>query len=352
MRVVQKGKFGKSMQIKVIRTLEEMNSLQGEWNALVKQGASDVPFLRHEYLSTWWQTLGGGEWSEAELFVVTGRLPDGSLCGIAPLFYSRNRSGEPALLLLGSIEISDYLDLIVPSQHISTFLDALFSYLAGVNSPPWKVLDLYNIIDSSPIPPALQEAAMRHGWTYTQEPLQHCPYIPIPGDWEAYLASIDKKQRHEIRRKIRRAESGFKPTRWYIVQDEAEISSGVEDFMDMMAQDQAKDHFLSEAMRDQFRLSAMAAFRAGYLQLAFLEIGGEKAAGYLNFDYDNNLWIYNSALNFTYWDYSPGWVLLGYLLEWANENKRKHFDFMRGDEDYKYRFGAIDRRVERIIIRR
>ncbi len=135
------------MQINVIRTFEEMNSLQGEWNALVKQGASDVPFLRHEYLSTWWQTLGGGEWTEADLFVVTGRLADGSLAGIAPLFFSRNRSGEPALLLLGCIEISDYLDLIVPTQHISTFVNDLFTYLAGVNSPAWKVLDWYNFIE-------------------------------------------------------------------------------------------------------------------------------------------------------------------------------------------------------------
>ncbi len=182
--------------------------------------------------------------------------------------------------------------------------------------------------------------------------MQHCPYIPIPGDWETYLASIDKKQRHEIRRKMRRAESEFEPTHWYIVQDEAGIVNGIEDFMSMMAQDPAKNNFLTEAMRTQFRRSALGAFRAGWLQLSFLEIGGEKAAGYLNFDYNNNLWIYNSALNFAYREYSPGWVLLGYLLQWANENKRQHFDFMRGDEDYKYRFGAVDRRVERVIIRR
>jgi CelD/BcsL family acetyltransferase involved in cellulose biosynthesis len=340
------------MQINVIRSLEEMNSLQGEWNALVKQGASDVPFLRHEYLSTWWQTLGGGEWSRAELYIPTGRLADGSLAGIAPLFFSPNRAGENALLLLGSIEISDYLDLIVSPQHISTFVSDLFTHLASSDAPAWSVLDWYNILDSSASLPVLQEAASRHGWTYTQEPLQHCPYIPVPGDWEAYLASIDKKQRHEIRRKMRRLESEFEPASWYIVQDEAGIVSGIEDFMSMMAQDPAKNRFLTEAMRTQFRLSTLAAFRAGWLQLAFLEIGGEKAAGYLNFDYKNKLWIYNSALNFAYREYSPGWVLLGYLLQWANENKRLHFDFMRGDEDYKYRFGAIDRRVERVVIRR
>jgi CelD/BcsL family acetyltransferase involved in cellulose biosynthesis len=51
-------------------------------------------------------------------------------------------------------------------------------------------------------------------------------------------------------------------------------------------------------------------------------------------------------------DYSPGWVLLGYLLRWANENHYKEFDFMRGDEEYKYRFGAVDRYVMRAVVHR
>jgi CelD/BcsL family acetyltransferase involved in cellulose biosynthesis len=329
-----------------------MDSLQKEWNALLKNSASDVPFLRHEYMTTWWQTLGGGEWSEAELHLVTGRLADGSLAGIAPLFFSQNREGEPALLLLGCIEISDYLDLIVPAEQLSPFVEALFTHLDGPQAPAWSLLDWYNFIDGSPTLAVLQAAAARRGWAYTQEPLQHCPYIPLPGDWETYLASIDKKQRHEIRRKMRRAESEFEPTRWYIVQDEACVESGIEDFMNLMAQDAEKKRFLTEAMRRQFRASALVAFRSGWLQLSFLEIGGEKAAGYLNFDYNNRLWIYNSALNFALREYSPGWVLLGYLLQWANENQRERFDFMRGDEDYKYRFGAVDRRVERVTIRR
>jgi CelD/BcsL family acetyltransferase involved in cellulose biosynthesis len=340
------------MEINIIQTSQAMDSLQEEWNALLKNSASDVPFLRHEYMSTWWQTLGGGEWTEADLHLVTGRLADGSLAGIAPLFFSQNREGEPAMLLLGCIEISDYLDLVAPAEQLSPFVEALFDHLAGPEAPAWKVLDWYNFIDSSPTLSVLQEAAARRNWAYTLEALQHCPYIPLPGDWETYLASIDKKQRHEIRRKMRRAENEFAETSWRIVGDEAGVESGIEDFMSMMAQDPDKNRFLTEAMRRQFRASALAAFRNGWLQLSFLEIGGEKAAGYLNFDYNNRLWIYNSALNFAYREYSPGWVLLGYLLQWANEHKRERFDFMRGDEDYKYRFGAVDRRVERVIIRR
>jgi len=119
-----------------------------------------------------------------------------------------------------------------------------------------------------------------------------------------------------------------------------------------MAQDPEKEHFLTEAMRTQMRLAVHAAFEAGWLQLAFLDVDGEKAAGYLNFDYHGHIWVYNSGLNFKFRELSPGWVLLGYLLQWANEQQRAAFDFMRGDEEYKYRFGAIDRYVYRATVRR
>jgi CelD/BcsL family acetyltransferase involved in cellulose biosynthesis len=338
------------MQFELIRNLAQMNALAVEWNELLAGSASHVPFLRNEYLSTWWQTLGGGEWSQGELCIVTARL-DGQLAGIAPLFFTTNREGEPALMLLGCIEISDYLDFIAPAQTLQPFVDGLFDTLDGLDTPAWRALDLWNFQSTSPTLPAMETAAVRKGWRYAPELLQHCPYIPLPGDWETYLAGIDKKQRHEIRRKIRRLEGEY-PTRWYIVEDEASLESELEAFMDMMAQDLAKRKFLTDAMRVQFRTSMSAAYRAGWLQLAFLDIGGEKAAGYINFDYLNSIWVYNSAINFKFREQSPGWVLLGYLLQWANEHQRELFDFMRGDEDYKYRFGGVDRRVVRAVIRR
>mgnify|MGYP001149373545 FL=1 len=348
------------MNIEIIQELGKLNALENEWNQLHQESASAVPFLRHEYLAAWWQTLGGGEWARGELYVVTSRREDGGLAGIAPLFRTQNRDGLPALMLLGSIEISDYLDLIARPDDLPAFVEALLDHLGGPEAPDWQVLDWYNLLDSSPTLPLLSAAASGRGWTVTQEPLQHCPYIALPGDWEKYLAEqVDKKQRHEIRRKMRRIEElnarsdpAHQPVRWYIVQDEAALEAEIGAFLDLMANDPEKASFLSEAMRRQMHSAVHAAFRAGWVQLSFLEVNGEKAAGYLNFDYDNHIWVYNSGLDFRFREYSPGWVLLGYLLQWANENGRGIFDFMRGDEDYKYKFGAIDRRVVRVVVRR
>lgn len=320
--------------------------LHDEWNALLEESASHVPFLRYEYLTTWWQTRGGGEWPDATLALVTAR-EDGRLIGAAPLFRAE-QDGRPLLLNVGAIEISDYLDLLARPADLERFLAGLLPFLRSADLPAWQALRLYNLLDSSPTPPALQSAAAAQGWTAAQEQLQHSPYIPLPGDWETYLAGIDKKQRHEIRRKMRRLEGSGVPWRWSIVTEGESLQAETEAFMDLMAQDPEKAAFLTPPMREHMRLTIQCAFDAGCLQLAFMEINGQKAAGYLSFDYLNRLWVYNSGIDRSFNEYSPGWVLLGYLLQWANENGRAEFDFMRGNEDYKYRFGAVDRFVLRV----
>ncbi len=340
------------MHITTVRTLPELISLEKEWNDLLTMSASHVPFLRHEYITAWWQGLGGGEWAKGELYVVTARQDGGDLIGIAPLFLTNNRDGEPALMLIGSIEISDYLDVITRPEDVPAFMEALLEYLASEDMPGLHLLDWYNLLDSSPTLLALQAAADKLGWSYSLQPLQHCPYITLPGDWEKYICSIDKKQRHEIRRKMRRSEEYYLPVRWYITQAGENLEQEMEDFMRLMANEPDKAKFLTPAMRTQMHAIVQAANKAGWLQLAFIEVNGEKAAGYLNFDYMNHIWVYNSGLDFRFRELSPGWVLLGNLLEWANEHQRKYFDFMRGDEDYKYRFGALDRRVMRLIVRK
>jgi CelD/BcsL family acetyltransferase involved in cellulose biosynthesis len=343
---------GDLMHLTILKTNDDFMALADEWNDILAHSASHVPFLRHEYLYNWWLTLGGGEWEHGSLNIVAARRNDGTLCAIAPLFFTHNLEGEQALMLLGSIEISDYLDLIAPAGEMPDFLAALLPRLAEADVPPWQVIDLYNLLEDSPTLTELKSATQALGWNYEQQQLQHCPYIPLPGDWETYLAGIDKKQRHEIRRKMRRLENADLPMRWYIVDDDSRLDEEIEAFLALMAQDEEKKSFLTAAMRTQMKEAVRAAFRESWLQLAFIEIGGAKAAGYLNFDFAGHIWVYNSGLDYGYASYSPGWVLLAYLLQWAIEHRRTAFDFMRGSEDYKYRFGAVDRRVVRAQIRR
>jgi len=338
------------MQLKIITTLDEFNAISVDWNRLLETSAINVPFLRHEYLNDWWLTLGGGEWQHGNLYIVVAQSEDGQLLAAAPLFLTEHSTGERVLMFLGSFEISDYLDFIAPADQLVPFLEILLTHLCGPDAPPWDVLDLYNLLDDSNTLAALKTIAAKHNLNYIQETLQPAPRITLSNDWEDYLAGLQGKQRREIRRKMKRAATHFEPVTWYIVEDEARLDEEIDAFFKLMATAPDKDAFLTKVMTSQIRSAVQAAFKAGWLQLAFIEIGGEKAAAYLNFDYDNQIWVYNSGINRNYRELSPGWVLLGHLIQWAIDNGRTVFDMMRGDEIYKYRFGGIDRFVVRVQI--
>ena len=319
------------------------------WNTLVEQSIANTPFSRYEYLSEWWKTLGGGEWKNAQLVLVSAIEGD-QLVGIAPLFIDEY-NGRQALLLIGSIEISDYLDLIVREADLQRFLSGLIDFLASSLADAWSAIEWYNLPDTSPTLAALQAESEQRGWAYQKETYLPTPRVALNGSFDDYLMSIDKKQRHELRRKMRRAsESGR--VRFYVIDKQADIEPELESFFELMIQDPQKAEFLHEVMHDQMSKSIRAAHNYGYLWLGFLEIDGVKAAATLCFDYNNKLWGYNSGVSFDFRELSPGWVIMGYTMQWCCDNGRYEFDFMRGDEEYKYRLGGVNKYVMRVNVAR
>ena len=125
-------------------------------------------------------------------------------------------------MFIGAVEVSDFLDFIVTAEKLPEFLTGLLDFLLNSDdNPSWDVLDLHNLLDSSPTLAALQDEAQKRGWQHEQTRLQPSPFVTLPGDFEAYLMSLDKKQRHEIRRKLRNADADPVQPGLYFVEDPA-----------------------------------------------------------------------------------------------------------------------------------
>ncbi len=332
-------------------------ALRAEWNDLLRRSRFDTIFLTWEWQTTWWRCLGT---TRGPLFLLAMREHD-RLVGIAPLYMSRYDQRN-VLQVVGCLEVADYLDLIVEAGQEEAVYTAFLDWLAGPTAPAWEVVDLCNQPSRSLAYTLLPQMAQARGWAVTVFQEDVCPVITLPSPspdpeydgWEAYLATLDKKERHEIRRKLRRVMREAPDARVRFVRGMAGLDEAITTFITLhRLSRQDKDAFMDAQMQGFFREIAATLARQGWLQLSFLEVEGQPIATYFCFEYNNEVQVYNSGYDpEAYSQLSPGWVLLAWLIEDAIRHGRVRFDFLQGDEDYKHRFGGIDEPVYRTLIRR
>ena len=335
------------MQLDVYRDATGFAALAGEWNALLRRSDSDTIFLTHEWQSTWWRFFAPGR----ELLLLALR-DQGELVGIAPFYRQKLEDGRTVIQLVGGTDISDYLNIIALPDHLDRVYQAIFEFLTA-EVADWDEIDLHCIPAASLYEP-LREAAQKRGLVIQRRVEDVCPVLLLPATWDDYLAMLDKKQRHELRRKIHRAESEAEMS-LYMTSDPSLLAEDVEVFFDLHRRSSPdKEDFMSEPdMQGFFHEVARFSLTRGWLELSFLLINGEKAASMFCFAYNNRTLVYNSGYDpQRFGSLSPGIVLLAYHVQDSIAKGRTAFDFLRGDEVYKYRFGGRDTEVFQITVRR
>jgi len=307
-----------------------------EWDELLERAVRPPFFMRYSYQRTWWQYLGNDD-----LVLIAMRNEEGQLLGLAPLYGSTNAAGQRELSFVGCVDISDYLDLLVDRDYVEPVHQALLDCLGSPGGPAWDKLYLCSLAQNSITHTRLAEAAQARGWQVSVTQQDVCPVITLPDSWDDYLSGIDKKQRHEIRRKIRKIEREAK-VNWYAIDSEARLVEAMEEFIDLHQKStQDKEDFWSDDLIEFFKVVAIELAQAGWLKLYFIEVDGVRAAAMLCFDYNGEFLLYNSGYDPEQFAHlSPGNVLTSYTIQDAIRLGRQRYDFLRGDEVYKFRFGA------------
>ena len=330
------------MRLITYTQLSLFDELQAEWNDLVQRSTSNRIFSTWEWKTTWWKAYQPGQ-----LWVIACRDDDARLVGLAPWFVKETSERGRVVSTIGCKEVTDYLDVIVDSEHVHEVLGCLAESLLD-HTGEFDRLELCNIPEDSISYQLLPQVLEKYGFSTRLTPEDVCPVIQLPATWEDYLNQLDKKNRHELRRKIRRSQGVNSDTDWYIVDETHDIHEEVERFLELMAaSDPAKKVFLQDPENVTFFKSIAPVLQAkGWLQLSFLVVDGARAAAYLNFDYNGHILVYNSGLlPETYAHLSPGIVLLAHNIRHAIETGHQVFDFLQGDEVYKYRMGGQDTHV-------
>jgi len=320
-------------------TQEEFTQVWADWDALAVQSRLPAVFQTPLWHHVWWQELG----DQAELRLTLLR-ENGALVGIAPLMFR-----DDTLRFVGDTDLCDYQDFVIARDREADFYPALFDSL---NRQLWSRMDLRSLRQGSPSLSYLPELARSHGYAteVTQEDVS--PGLTLPSTWDEYLMGLSKKDRHELRRKLRRLERQG-PYDCYAVNGASSLQGALEDFFLLMRNSrQDKAMFLTPARERFFRHMAVELAQAGVLKLFFMELSGKRVASALCFDYGQTRFLYNSGYDPEYAHLSVGLILKAMCLRHAIEKGKRYFDFLRGNEPYKYDLGARDVNLYQMAIQR
>ena len=175
--------------------------------------------------------------------------------------------------------------------------------------------------------------------------------IELPATWDAYLAGLSGKDRHELRRKLRRAEAG-RP-RIEVARTPAAMAALMDGFVALHRRSKVgKARFMDEPMEAFFRDMGRELAAAGLAALWMLWLEERPAAALLCLEQGGAVNLYNSGFDPEARAMSPGVVLIARTIEDAIARGFRRYDFLRGEEPYKYGFGAVPTEVLRVTLER
>ncbi len=309
-----------------------------QWRELLGRAAVNNLYITPVWQELWWNNFQDSR-SLAGFYLTD---PQGDVAAIASL----SRCGDH-FSLVGNSDTFDYNDFVIANGVEESFYPAL---LDAIGADGGRQLDLYSIGEDSPTLTILPDLARARGYAVDVEEEDVAPRLALGDTWEDYLAGLSKKDRHELRRKLRRLE-GHENWRWYCVSDANEASRRMDDFLDLMRRsDEAKAEFLTEEREAFFRQMVVATAEEDILRLFFMEMDNKTVAASLCLDYDGVRMLYNSGHDPEYRYYSVGLLLHSLCLRDALERDYRYFDFLRGNETYKYRLGGTDHHLYRITL--
>jgi len=318
---------------------EEFWSLVPEWDQIVV-GSPQGVFATPAWHRLWCEAYA----AERDLHFFAIR-EEGRLVAVVPLMWD-----DGQLHLIGADDVWDYRDLILATDAEAP--PAFAALLEAIDAWPWRALVLPGVPYASPSRDAVAHVCSTLGYRHHEELAYVTPKAPLPGDWESYLAQLSKKDRHELRRKLRRLEEAG-VVRLETVHGPHSASQDIEDFLRLhRASKTEKAAFMTEDRARFFEAIVREPYAMGSALLFFLTLDGVRVASAVCFDTGRAYLLYNSGFNPVYSQLSVGLLLKALCIKHAVEAGRACFDFLRGSEPYKYDLGGRDEALYCLTVER
>ena len=176
------------------------------------------------------------------------------------------------------------------------------------------------------------------------------PFLVLPNSWEEYLSSLRKKHRHELRRKIRRLEETVEFTSGDIY-DSDEIYNNLDEFIYLLKiSSKEKENFMNENREKFFKELILNLSKENKIIYSYLKVENKTVSSSISFYLNDTRYLYNSGFDPKYNYLSVGLLNHAFAIQRSISKRFNIFDFMRGNERYKYELGGIDKLIYSITI--
>lgn len=310
-----------TLSVDLVTDTAGLQSLAKDWRNLWQRVPGASPFQSPDWLLPWWQVFGTPHPVVAVLHA------GGRLRGILPL-YILEENGSRKLLPMG-VGLSDYCDALLesamPADAAGCMLNAALRRGGQLGAGVCDLMD---------VPP---DAVLRQGvpglaW-YDTVP---CPVLVAPPDATAAEAAVPPGQRRKLRMNRHRAQ---RAGGWRV-----QFAGPTELLPALLELHARRWNAIDPAAIDFHHLAAPRLLSAGLLRLASLHVGGRFAACcYALADHRERLMFYMIGFDSALAAVSPGTLLIAAMIDAAITEGRREIHFLRGNEPYKYAWGAQDR---------
>ncbi|MGH2955380.1 MAG: GNAT family N-acetyltransferase [Solirubrobacterales bacterium] len=330
--------------ISAVTELDGLAEFESDWRRLAERRGN--AFLTPEWARCWFEHYGEG----ASPFVPVLQGGNGTLKGLLPL--ALPDSGHPRVCRIAGANLGDHFHPLAERGQEAEVAAAVGEALASSPSP-WSILALDHVELEEPWLASLSAGTglRLRLLERTSAPL---PFIELSrhASWDDYLASRSSNLRQQVRRFARRAAKRHS-MRLRRTDDPGELRADMAVFFGLHDRRfSAESSLRSERARAFHTDFSAAALKRGWLRLWFLELDGAPVAAWYGWRVGARYAFFNSGFDPDWSETRPGLVLQSAVIESALEEGAEEFDFLLGDERYKFRFAEESRTVSDVILAR
>ncbi|MBA7507578.1 hypothetical protein ES706_06298 [subsurface metagenome] len=341
------------LAIRKVTNIAEFESLRDVWRGVLAKSGDRNIYLTWEWLFTWFKHYGDDK--KLSLTLIEDKT---KVIGIIPLMSSRYKFGPLRFNILENIgsTFPDYSGAIL-TERKEEAITAFLTYLRDEKIDGNIALIISQIPQDSQFLSLLrkQSSSFSDSLILYDKVITTCPYLPLPMSSDEYLNSLRRKRRGNLRRALQSLQKSHnvefkKHTPGGNLKEEMQL------FFELSQKRWGTEYAANKSVEQktrEFYLDLATAFEQnGWLDFSFLFADGNAISIVFGFEYNGRFYYANQTFDPAYSRYSPGSQHILHLILEAIEKGVKEFNFLKGDEAYKFFWTRLTRDNRQIILAR